>query len=274
LGDDAEAIILEVSEAVSTALDEFHFSMEALGDAIIFGEAPHGGERFSPGVESFCQGDQGGKGAGTKFVDDPEQSVDQGATCAFGLVFNIHEGTQGVHFLVDGLEGWMFGEELPEAQTIEVGEVVGAFAQSGEQASVVLDLRGDPAGQFHEVMEDEADDMEAIGDDFGVGEGAGDESPVRTGEIDTDHPHLVAALETSQIGTQIRFAAPRDDVEDAVVFEVGEGGRKAQALVEGVFINAEDGRALETETLGGLAPGELVVDARDGCGTDVFDPGH
>ena len=127
---------------------------------------------------------------------------------------------------------------------------------------MVLDLRGDPACQFHEVVDNETDDMEAIGDDDGVGEGAGDEAPVRTGEIDTDHPHLLAALETCQIRTQIPFAATGHDVEDAVVFEVGEGGRKAQPLVEGVLINAKDGRALETEAFGGLAPGELVIDGR------------
>jgi len=48
LSDDTEAVILEVSEAISTALDEFHFSMEAFGDAIVFGEAPDGSERLTP----------------------------------------------------------------------------------------------------------------------------------------------------------------------------------------------------------------------------------
>ncbi len=31
---------MKVSEAVSAPLDELHFSMEALGDAVVFGEAP------------------------------------------------------------------------------------------------------------------------------------------------------------------------------------------------------------------------------------------
>ena len=53
LRDDTEAVILEVSKAVSTALDEFHFSMEAFSDAVVFGKAPHGSERFAPGVESL-----------------------------------------------------------------------------------------------------------------------------------------------------------------------------------------------------------------------------
>ena len=41
LGDDAQAVVVKVFEAVGTALNEFHFSMEALGDTIASGEAPH-----------------------------------------------------------------------------------------------------------------------------------------------------------------------------------------------------------------------------------------
>ena len=53
MSDDSEAVIVEVSEAVSTALDELHFSVEALGDAVGFGEAPHSSDRFSPGLKGI-----------------------------------------------------------------------------------------------------------------------------------------------------------------------------------------------------------------------------
>jgi hypothetical protein len=46
LSDNAKSIIVKVSEAVSAALDEFHFSMETFGNAIVFGKAPHGGNGF------------------------------------------------------------------------------------------------------------------------------------------------------------------------------------------------------------------------------------
>lgn len=36
MSDDEEAVVMEVFEAESAALDELHFSMEAFGDAIIF----------------------------------------------------------------------------------------------------------------------------------------------------------------------------------------------------------------------------------------------
>jgi hypothetical protein len=38
VGDDAQAVVLEVSEAIGAALDEFHLSVEALGDAVFFDE--------------------------------------------------------------------------------------------------------------------------------------------------------------------------------------------------------------------------------------------
>jgi hypothetical protein len=58
LSDDAQAVVVEVSEAVGTALDEFHFSVEAFGDAIVFGEAPHAGDFLLPVLERLSQGDE------------------------------------------------------------------------------------------------------------------------------------------------------------------------------------------------------------------------
>ena len=48
MSDDAQAVIVEVSKAVSAALNELHLSVEALGDAVIFCKAPHGDESVSP----------------------------------------------------------------------------------------------------------------------------------------------------------------------------------------------------------------------------------
>jgi hypothetical protein len=47
---------LKVSEAVIAPLDELHFSMEALGDAVVFGEAPHGGDFTPPTLKRLCEG--------------------------------------------------------------------------------------------------------------------------------------------------------------------------------------------------------------------------
>ena len=50
-GNDAEAIVLEVSKAIGASLDELHLAVEALGDAIGFGKPPHGGDLGQPRAE-------------------------------------------------------------------------------------------------------------------------------------------------------------------------------------------------------------------------------
>ncbi len=57
--DDTQAVVFEAFESVCTALDEFHFSMEAFGDAIVFGEPPHTGDGFIPIGKGFGESFQG-----------------------------------------------------------------------------------------------------------------------------------------------------------------------------------------------------------------------
>lgn len=44
LSDDAQAVVVEVSEAVGAAWDAFRLSVEALGDGVIPSTTPHGGQ--------------------------------------------------------------------------------------------------------------------------------------------------------------------------------------------------------------------------------------
>lgn len=60
LSDDAKAVVVKVSEAVSAALDEFHFPMEALCDGVGSGEAPHN-HQLQPG---YGLRNQSGSGSG------------------------------------------------------------------------------------------------------------------------------------------------------------------------------------------------------------------
>lgn len=57
MSDDSKAVILEISEAVSAALDEFHFAVEALGDAVVFGKSPHAGDGLRPSIEGIGKSD-------------------------------------------------------------------------------------------------------------------------------------------------------------------------------------------------------------------------
>lgn len=53
MSDDSESIILEVFEAVSAALNEFHLSMKTFSDAIILGKSPHASNRFKPSLKGL-----------------------------------------------------------------------------------------------------------------------------------------------------------------------------------------------------------------------------
>ena len=48
LGDDSKSVVVEVSKAVRSALDQFHHSMEAFGDSVVLRESPHAGDLLSP----------------------------------------------------------------------------------------------------------------------------------------------------------------------------------------------------------------------------------
>ena len=49
---------MEVAEAEGLPVDEFHLVVEALGDAIVAGKAPHGGDLFGPRVQGLAELDQ------------------------------------------------------------------------------------------------------------------------------------------------------------------------------------------------------------------------
>jgi len=131
LRDDSQAVVFEVLEAVSTALDELHLSMEALGDAVGFGEAPHADDGFVPVGERLGEGDEGGKAAGFEGFNEVEQLRDQLAGLAGVDVFGSHELVGFLHLFVEGFEGWMISEEALESGLLAWEELVGMSAESG-----------------------------------------------------------------------------------------------------------------------------------------------
>jgi len=46
---------LEVSEAISLSLEDFHFGMEAFCDSVVAGEAPHASDLLSPGMKRLAE---------------------------------------------------------------------------------------------------------------------------------------------------------------------------------------------------------------------------
>jgi len=246
LSDDTEAVVFEVSKAVSAALDELHLSMEALGNAIVLGEAPHASDGLGPGAQRGSQSDERLEATGGEPVDEAQQLTGEGSAGAPGLVLEVEQGAQTLHFIIEGLQGWMCSKEASQEVFTAFGEVGRVHAQGSEGAGVVFDLRGDLTSEVHEMLDDNANDMEAIGNDAGIGEPAADQGAVRTGEVDADHLDAFAALEVLKEGDDVGAGSTLDDIEDLVIFKIAKGGGESLALVEGVLVDTEHNGALET----------------------------
>jgi hypothetical protein len=101
LSDDAQAVVVEVSEAVSTALDEFHFAVEAFGDAIVFGEAPHAGDFLLPAFEGIGQGDDWSEAALGELLNDLDEARSEGSALVRFLVAHSHQRADALHLVID-----------------------------------------------------------------------------------------------------------------------------------------------------------------------------
>ena len=145
LSNNAKAIVGEVFKAVGTGLDEFHFAMEAFGDAIVFGKAPHGRQRFSPARERLSQSEHGGEATDFELINESEEFLSQRAAGTLCLVLNIEESAEPMHGVIERLESRIFGKEPLEAQAVSSRELVFSLTQGRQRAAVVLDWRGNLA---------------------------------------------------------------------------------------------------------------------------------
>ena len=110
--DDAESVVLKVFEAVSAALDELHFSVEAFGDAIVFGEAPHAGNLFTPAGESFGQGGQWSEATLSELLGDAQEPWSMTPALASGLAALSKQRTEPLHLIVERADGREGGKEV------------------------------------------------------------------------------------------------------------------------------------------------------------------
>lgn len=128
---------------------------------------------------------------------------------------------------------------------------------------MLLDRRGDLAAKIHEVMLDEADDMEAVCNDACVRKVLFNQCAVAGAHIHANDPDFVAALQRFEEGLKILSAFSLGNIEDAMPFKVAEGGGKSTTFVKGVFIDTEDFRAFSREPFFGFALSELLINAFD-----------
>ena len=72
-------------------MDEFHLSVEALGDAVVLGEAPHTGNGPLPVEQGFGECLQWFEIRVLKLMDVSEEDLGVCPALLFGLVFLIHK---------------------------------------------------------------------------------------------------------------------------------------------------------------------------------------
>jgi hypothetical protein len=84
---------------------------------------------------------------------------------------------------------------LIEAGALEICQSLGMFAQGRKVATVLFDRRGDLAAKIHEVMLNEADDMEAVCNDACLRKVLFNKRSVAGAHIHAHDPDFVAALQ-------------------------------------------------------------------------------
>ena len=127
-----------------------------------------------------------------------------------------------------------------------------------------------PTGQ--KVVVDEANDVEAISHDLGIGKVLADQGAVNAGQVHADDPHAILAWQFRQVVLQGRFAAPQYHIEDLVCPQVAEGSRVAIFPGKEVLIDAEHPGACGTASFGILALQVILEPAFDSGSTDIFPP--
>jgi len=110
---------LEISESVCLALQDFHFGMEAFGDSVVAGEAPHAGDLLAPCMERFAELQQWREPATTERRDFAEQALRQ--LPAFVLVMMLFQQQIAEPLLeaIDRFHGGFFAEVSREALPLD-----------------------------------------------------------------------------------------------------------------------------------------------------------
>src|SRR5579862_1725584 len=120
-------------------------------------------------------------------------------------------------------------------------QVVTMTAHQAQQTPMLCSHRIQFLPASQEVMVDDADHMETIGHDSGLGKVLSDQRAIHAGQIHAHHFHQLLALQFFQPGFQRRFAAPGHHVVNAVIPQIAEGGGVTQLAREEVLVDSQNG---------------------------------
>jgi hypothetical protein len=85
---------LEIPEAVSTALNEFHLAMESFGDAVAVGEDEHAQDFLLPCLQGLPEGSEQIEAAGRDAEIPPPRRIQAGGTVTTSGAMTAQAGAQ------------------------------------------------------------------------------------------------------------------------------------------------------------------------------------
>lgn len=94
--------------------------MEAFGDAVVFGEAPHAGDFLLPVFEGIGQGDDWSEAAVSELFNHMDEARSEGSALVSFLVAHSHQGADALHLVIDRFQSWVAVEEFFESLCLDV----------------------------------------------------------------------------------------------------------------------------------------------------------
>ena len=113
--------------------------MEAFGDAIVFGEAPHAGDFFLPLLTVLANG------AKPLLVNCSTKSMSlcaMGRHCLAGAMLYGEQFRQRSHLTMKNVDSWVLSEEPEKVLVLRSRQRAWLFAQGRKDLTLFSDLRG------------------------------------------------------------------------------------------------------------------------------------
>ena len=107
--------MVEVAKAIGLTLEDLHLGVKALGDSVVAGEGPHGGDFFAPGMQGIAELSQWREAATTEFGDVAQEAVGQAAAAFLVLSFLQQQAAEALFEAVDGLQSRVLSQIIPQA---------------------------------------------------------------------------------------------------------------------------------------------------------------
>ena len=114
---------------MSLGLDQFYLPVEAFGDPVVFGKAPHPGDLLFPVFEGRRQSLHRFKSISLKLPKDRQEPLTPLPALELCLMLLIQKVSDFVHLIVNNPEGWMRLENDLQEGLLLGCEFCGSLAQ-------------------------------------------------------------------------------------------------------------------------------------------------